>query len=53
MIPTVIVAKTTPLRMPTIIPTNVQVQRRRLITIAQDAAVLCRPKMFESQMNFE
>jgi hypothetical protein len=44
MIPIVIVARTTLLRIPTVTPTSVQTQRRRTINIAHDAATLCRPR---------
>ena len=37
------VAKTILLRIPTMMPISVQVQRRRRISIAQAAATLCRP----------
>lgn len=40
----VIVARTTPLRMPTVTPTSVQAHRRSTIKIAQAAATLCKPK---------
>jgi hypothetical protein len=44
MIPTVIVAKTVLLRIPTMTPMSVHAQRRRMINIAQDEATLCRPE---------
>ena len=51
--PIVIVARTTPFKIPTVTPTSVHVQRRRTIKIAQAAATLCKPKIcaYKIQIN--
>jgi hypothetical protein len=49
IIPIVIVARTTLLIIPKGTPTSVQTQRRRMINIAQDAATLCKPKIFQKE----